>query len=239
MPEFNFHGELLDFLPAALRHRPLVAPIAAHQTAKHAIEALGIPHTEVAAMRVDGQPAILDNRLPPLACVDVYPYANRLASEGSSTLCFIADAHLGRLARHLRFAGLDTLWENGWDDAALAACAEREERIVLTRDRALLMRANIHCGCHIRASDPLAQLARVAQRYGLCLAAGPASRCLECNAQPEPLPKSQIADKLPPRICAAFDAFWRCPDCQRIYWRGSHWQRMREALIAVDREMGL
>jgi uncharacterized protein with PIN domain len=152
---------------------------------------------------------------------------------------FIADAQLGRLARHLRFAGLDTLWENDWDDAALAARAEDEERIVLTRDRALLMRANIGAGCHIRSGNPLAQLARVARRYGLRLAAGRASRCLECNALPEPVAKAQVSAELPPRTRTAFDAIWRCPGCRRLFWRGSHWRRMHEVLAAVDRALAL
>ena len=238
MPEFDFHGELRDFLPAALRGRPLTLVVASHETAKHAIEALGVPHTEIGAIHVDGQPAGLDCRLSPTARIDVYPHSPAVADAGTPEPRFIADANLGRLARHLRFAGLDTLWENDWDDAVLAARAEQEQRIVLTRDRALLMRANIRRGCHIRAGEPLSQLIQVSRRYGLCLAGGPASRCLECNAQPEPVPKLQVASELPPRTAVAFDAFWRCPGCLRLYWKGSHWQRMHAVLIAVDRTLG-
>ena len=238
MPDFDFHGELRDFLPAALRDRTLAVAVAPHETAKHVIEALGVPHTEIGAIHVDGHPASLDSLLSPADRIDVYPHVPPATGTGASALRFIADAHLGRLARHLRFAGLDTLWENDWGDAALAARAEQEARIVLTRDRALLMRANIGRGCHIRSGEPLSQLAQVARRYGLRLAGGPASRCLECNAQPEPIPKRQVASELPPRTAAAFDAFWRCPGCLRLYWRGSHWQRMRAALVAVDRTLG-
>jgi hypothetical protein len=237
MPEFLFHGELLALLPGGLRARPLAVPVAPHQTAKHAIEALGVPHTEIGSVLIDGRPAGLDHRLPPTARIDVFPPAPTPA--GLPAPRFIADAHLGRLARHLRFAGLDTLWENDWDDAALAARAADEERIVLTRDRALLMRANIRAGCHIRSGNPLAQLARVARRYSLRLAAGRASRCLECNALPEPVAKAEVAAELPPRAGAAFDVFWRCPGCRRLYWRGSHWRRMHDALVAVDRDLNL
>ena len=239
MPEFTFHGELLDFLPAARRSAPVRVDVAAHQSAKHAIEALGVPHTEVGRIVVDGRAAAPGDRLPPAARIDVHPHPPEAYGTATPAPRFIADAHLGRLARHLRFAGFDTLWENALDDATIAAIAESEGRTVLTRDRALLMHRDVTRGCHIRAADPLDQLAQVARRYGLVLGAGHASRCLECNGEPHPVDKAAISAVLPARTRKAFAEFWRCPGCARIYWRGSHWQRMRDAMAAVNLAQGL
>jgi len=231
--EFRFYAELGDFLPPAWRGRHFMQTVALHQSAKHAIEALGVPHTEVALLLINGQPASLTCRLGPEDRVAVLPTLRHFLPEKTVPSRFIADAHLGRLARHLRFAGVDTRWRNAWEDAELVAIACREGRIVLTRDRALLMHRALTAGCYVHEQQPLAQLAEVVWRFGLDLGMHQPSRCLECNAMPQPVAKNDIEALLPPRTCAGFAEFWRCPQCERVYWRGSHWQRMQSAIAAV------
>jgi hypothetical protein len=237
MPEFIFHGELRRFLAPARRGGTVRHGVAPHQSAKHAIEALGVPHTEIGRLLVNGQAALLDCRLAPHDRIEVFPTEPPARIDPGGLPRFIADAHLGRLARHLRFAGIDTLWANAWKDAELVAIAGREGRIALTCDRALLMHRALHAGCHVRSRQPLAQLAEVARRHALRLDAGRTSRCLECNGLPEPVAKPLVAALVPPRSLAAFSEFWRCPDCRRIYWRGTHWQRMHAVAAAVDRAL--
>lgn len=234
MPEFIFHPELTCLLPIALRGHPVVCAVAPHQTIKHAIEALGVPHTEIGLVAVNGQKRPISGRLAPDDRVEVFPPTPPTLTEHEPPR-FIADAHLGRLARYLRFAGIDTLWKNAWDDAELVAIAASDGRIALTCDRALLMHRALPAGCYLRSRQPLVQLAEVARRYSLTLASPRPSRCLECNAIPLPVAKDEIVAELLPRTLAAFDEFWRCPGCRRSYWRGSHWQRMRASLEAVDR----
>ena len=234
MPEFFFSPELADFLPPARRGRPVVCAVAPHQSIKHAIEALGIPHTEIGPVAVNGEKRPISGRLAPNDRVEVFPRQPAALSEDQPPR-FIADAHLGRLARYLRFAGIDTAWKNAWDDAELVAIAGREGRIALTCDRALLMHRALTAGCYLHSRQPTTQLAEVARRYSLALCGPQPSRCLECNAVPLPVAKAEVAAELLPRTLAAFDQFWRCPGCRRTYWRGSHWQRMQGALAAVDR----
>lgn len=232
--QIRFYAELGDFLPPWRRERAFEIEVAPHESAKHAIEALGVPHTEIALLLVDDRPAALDSRLHGAQRVVVLPALRRLMPElPSGARRFIADAHLGRLARYLRFAGLDTLWHNAWNDAELVALAAAEERIVLTRDRALLMHRDVHAGCWVRDAQPLAQLADVARRYSLPLSEPGPSRCLECNAVPLPVPKAEVQDALLPNTRACFDAFWRCPGCARVFWRGSHWRHMHAAVTSV------
>ncbi|WP_119292330.1 Mut7-C RNAse domain-containing protein [Azohydromonas sediminis] len=222
----RFDRALDAFLPPARRGVEFAYDAAQGATAKHAIEALGVPHTEVGTVRIDGRVAGLDHRLRDgeQLHVDAVPPATTPADD----LRFVADAHLARLARYLRFLGFDTLQRNAWDDAALVAIARAERRVVLTRDRALLRRRDVERGCCVRATEPLAQLREVCLRYGLRGHTGRAPRCLLCNAVLEPLHAPPPDASLPPAVRARHDAFWRCASCRRLYWRGSHWQRLRE-----------
>jgi len=183
MPEFFFPPELAELLPQALHGHPVICAVAPHQSIKHAIEALGIPHTEIGAVAVNGQKRPISGRLAPGDRVEVFP-PEPPAPSGGDPPRFIADAHLGRLARYLRFAGIDTLWKNAWDDAELVAIAAREGRIALTCDRALLMHRTLPAGCYLRSWQPRTQLAEVARRYALALCGPQASRC------PSPRPRS-------------------------------------------------
>ena len=238
MAEFRFYAELGDFLPLRHRGRSFEHAVAGHQSVKHAIEALGVPHTEVGLLLINGQAASLDSRIQAGDRVSVLPVLLRLMPPRQGNDRFIADAHLGRLARYLRFAGVDTRWRNAWSDADLVKIACSEERVVLTRDRDLLMHRALGAGCYLRDKRPLAQLAEVARRYALDLVGEKTSRCLECNEVLESVSKPEVAGRLQPGTVSAFDEFWRCRECGRVFWRGSHWKRMRQALADVARELG-
>ena len=236
--ELRFYAELADFLPRALRGRSFERAVAAHETVKHIIEALGVPHTEVGVLLVNGETAGMDWRLEAKDRVAVIPALRHLAPPLGVEPRFAADAHLGRLARYLRFCGFDTLWENGWDDADLVAVAARDARVVLTRDRALLMHRALPQGCYLRDTAPLAQLMDLASRYALDLGGGHPARCLECNEPLGRVPKQEVVVRLLPGTLAGFDEFWRCRRCDGVFWRGSHWRRMREAVDGVARAIG-
>ncbi len=245
MVEFRFYAELGDFLAPNLRGRCFERAVAAHQSVKHAIEALGVPHTEVGLVLVNGTPVAMHCRLSPDDRVAVLPTLHRLAPpscmerrKGRDGPRFVADAHLARLARYLRFAGFDTLWHNAWADAELVAIAAREQRIILTRDRDLLMHRAVDAGCYVRGEEPLAQLLDVAWRYTLDIGGGERhGRCLECNVELATVSRSEVAARLLPGTLAGFSEFWCCPECRRVFWRGSHWRRMRAALEAVARQL--
>ena len=232
MAEFRFYAELNDFLAPARRGCGSHLACPPHASVKHAIEVLGVPHTEVGLVLCNGQPCALGHR--PLHAHDriaVYPAMPRLQpAMPAGALRFIADAHLGRLARHLRFAGYDTRWHERGSDAELAALARQEQRWVLTRDRALLMHRDVEHGCYLRPIEPRAQLQDLVLRLALDLDPARPARCLVCNAVPQPVPREAVSADVPARTRAAFHRFWRCPGCQRVFWHGSHWQRMQAEL---------
>jgi len=219
---FRFYEELNDFLPTARRHRAFEAPCARAATTKHMIEALGVPHTEVGMVLVNGADAGLERQLAQGDLVEAYP--GGAMPEGTPR--FVADAHLGGLARLLRMSGFDTLYDNNFHDAEIAAIAAQQGRIVLTRDRDLLIRKEILYGCYVRALKAEEQAQQVLARYDLAGLARPFSLCLHCNAPLRPASKAEVEADLPPQVRALHQEFSRCDICDRVYWKGSHWQRM-------------
>jgi uncharacterized protein with PIN domain len=146
---------------------------------------------------------------------------------------FIADAMLGRLARWLRTLGFDTAYDAGISDAELVRRALGEERYILTRDRKLPEEWRIEGCLIVRAKRPLEQLAEVATAFGLEAPAHLFTRCRACNRVLVPADRDAVARRVPPRVIEREAAFVQCPACHRIYWEGSHTDRMRAVIARV------
>ncbi len=145
---------------------------------------------------------------------------------------FVADVHLAKLAKYLRLLGFDTLYFHQIGDEELVKFAQ--SRIVLTKDKALAKRSkNIYL---VRSKEPKMQLVEVLRHF-VIVSCHPFTRCLVDNAMLHKVAKEAIVDRLPPRIRQDFDAFWICPRCRRIYWHGSHYERMLEVVHGVCGEI--
>ncbi len=234
---FRFYADLNDFLPPAQRQRPFRQPVYdGTQSVKHLIESLGVPHTEVEVILVNGRSIDFhylvqaDDEIsvyPPFYAIDVSPL---VPLRPSFTLPhrFILDNHLGKLARYLRLLGLDTLYaDNKADDADLAHVASEENRILLTRDRGLLKRGNVIYGYCLRTRDSMEQLTAVLHRFQLHDEISPWTRCLRCNGLLRPVEKEAILHRLEPKTKRYFDEFRLCEACEQIYWQGSHFSRLQ------------
>jgi len=229
----RFYAELNDYLPACRRQRDCPLRFDVPGSAKDAIEAFGVPHVAVDLVLVNGRSAAFDQLLQPGDRVSVYPVyesldigdATRVRPQPLRHLRFVADVHLGRLARYLRLAGFDCLYSRDAEDAALAELAA-QGRILLTRDLGLLKRNAVTHGHWVRATAPREQLAEVLARFDLYDRVRPFSRCLRCNEPLEPLPREDARDRVPVGVWRTQDQFATCPRCRRVYWRGSHYDRM-------------
>ena len=226
---FRFHGELAYFLSPERRDGAFSHACARAATIKNAIESLGVPHTETGTLTVNGQPATLSRIVREADAIEVFPHYAADAVTDEIPL-FIADAHLGGLARLLRMLGFDTLYQNAYTDREILERLGRERRILLTRDRELLKCRDVHRGCYVRARKAEAQLAEVVARYALAWRAQPFTLCLHCNLALEPADPRAVAERVPQPIIQRYAEFVRCPGCNRIYWEGSHWERMRAML---------
>jgi len=235
---FRFYEELNDFLPAARRKRPIAYRCARDATVKNAVEALGVPHTEIELVLVNGESVDFAYRVcegdyvslyPKFECFDVRELL-KLRAQPLRTMRFIADAHLGGLARLLRMLGFDTVYSNCYRDEQIRALAQVEQRVILTRDRELLKCRDVTHGCFVHALRPQAQLREIVDRLQLGASARPLTLCLQCNVPLLPINKSAIVDRLPARVEQMHERFCWCESCNRVYWEGSHWQRMRELI---------
>jgi uncharacterized protein with PIN domain len=146
---------------------------------------------------------------------------------------FVVDVNLGKLARHLRMAGFDTLWANDWDDDELMRIAAVQKRTLLTRDKAILRRREVDRGYFVRATASEAQLGEVVRALQLEGLLAPFTRCRECNAPLVDAAKEEVIDRLPEKVRAFYDRFKRCPGCDRVYWEGTHFARMKGVLGTI------
>jgi uncharacterized protein len=233
---FRFYEELNDFLAPDRRRHEFACRCARAATTKHMIEALGVPHTEVELVLVNGESVGFHRLLadgdrvavyPKFEALDVTPLL-RVREHPLRDTRFVADAHLGGLAHLLRMTGFDTLYDNHYADDEIERIAASQNRIVLTRDRELLKRRGITHGCYVHALRSELQLREMFDRLDLARSARPFTRCLSCNAPLRPIDAAQAAQHVPPRVRAHHDRFVTCDGCGRIFWEGSHWRRMRE-----------
>ena len=227
---FRFHGALGGFLPRERRGETFAYACARAATLKNAIETLGIPHTEVARVTVNGMPATLDRIVRLGDSVEVHPWT---VQQMPGERRFLADAHLGGLARFLRMLGFDTLHRNALGDEEIRRVAYHERRIVLTRDRELLKCRDIFFGCYVHERKAEAQLREVAARFDLAAHARPFTLCLVCNLPLESASEAQVRAYALPAVLERYRRFYRCAGCERIYWEGSHYARMRDALARI------
>lgn len=146
---------------------------------------------------------------------------------------FVADGHLGRLAAYLRMLGFDTLYRSDYGDEEIARLSSTEDRSLLTRDRGLLKRNEVRRGYYLRATEPAQQLVEVLREFDLVPAITPFRRCMRCNALLHATLKESIRHRLLPKTAKYFEEFYICLDCERIYWKGSHYRRMVHLIESV------
>jgi uncharacterized protein with PIN domain len=155
---------------------------------------------------------------------------------GSVKPRFLADCNVGRLARWLRALGYDASYHAQIGDAELVREAAAESRVLLTRDRDLTKRRVIQTGVVravlIRDDEVTRQLRQVFDELGLELKEA-LTRCIECNSELQERIPEMVAERVPPYVRRTQSRYSECPECGRVYWAGTHWQRMREVLAGL------
>lgn len=232
--EFRFYEELNDFLPSARRKVGFMQPFHGTPAVRDVIQAIGVPHTAVDLVLVDGRSVAFGHRLAGGERVAVYPVFERLdigpvlrlRPKPLRQTRFILDVHLGKLARDLRMLGFDSAYRPDWGDTAIIDRSLAERRIILTRDVGILKQSRVTHGYWLRNTRPERQLPEVLRALQLERQARPFTRCLDCNGPLEPAAREAVADRVEKGILTRFDRFWHCLDCGKAYWRGSHYRRM-------------
>ncbi len=230
----RFYAELNDFLPETRRQREFNYDFSGTPSVKDTIEAIGVPHTEVDVILVDGKSVDFSHRLRGGERVSVYPMferydvspVTRLRPAPLRKTRFVADVHLGTLARNLRMLGFDTAWERDLADEAIIDIAARDQRIILTRDKGILKNSRVTHGYWLRATDPSKQLEEVIRALDLSGSIDAYTRCMECNGILDPVRRLEAARSVPLQVFLVYREFKRCRCCGRTYWRGSHLRRL-------------
>ncbi len=231
--KITFHGYLNKLLPRGKRDKILKGELKDARSIKDLIEAMGIPHTEVGRILVDGCTNPISAQLRGGEEIQVYPAFIDMdnPSEGLTPppmpRRFILDVHLGTLAKYMRALGIDTLYENYYSDEEIVEVALREGRTILTRDRGILKRKNVEYGYLIKSNRSREQLTEVFINFDLLPCVRSFSRCLRCNGSLNEIDKKEIAHELDPLTEKFYNEFFRCTSCNSLYWRGGHWERMK------------
>lgn len=205
---------------------------------KDLLEGFGVPHGEIDLLLVNGESCGFDRLVDDGDRVAAYPVfesfdiatETKVRPEPLRQTRFVLDVHLGRLAAFLRLAGFDVLYDRASADAELAEVAVSTGRILLSRDQALLRRRIITHAYWVRSTDPARQLDEVVRRFDLGRTARPFTRCTVCNGATTPVRREDVADRVPPRSRQLHDDYRRCGDCGRVYWKGTHYERLSRLL---------
>ena len=227
----SFQGELQDHLEQAPPDGVVTLELELPAGLRDVVQSLRVPHPECGVVTVNG---------------DVRPWDSKAADGDEITVSaryplaapprgrrFLLDDHLGKLSRHLRLLGLDTEHYVGVDDAELARRSVADGRILLTRDRGLLMRASLREGRFIRSIEPTQQAIEILRSFALATEVAPFTRCLECNEVLVTATLDEVADRVPASAADRYDRFRSCPGCRRVYWEGTHVDRLRERIRLI------
>ena len=234
----RFYEELNDFIRADLRKRPIEKTLAQTTTVKDLIESFGIPHTEVDLIVVNGESSGFGRRVADGDKISVYPVfesfdisgLTRLQQRPLRNLRFAADCHLGKLAEKMRLLGFDVEYHNHITDEELFNAVVDHKKVLLTRDRRLLMRKEIDRGYLLRSQLPGEQLEEVIGRFDLREQLQPFTRCAKCNGILERVEKEAVFHLLEPKTKLYYKDFFQCQSCRQVYWQGSHLEKI-QALI--------
>ncbi len=235
---FRFYEELNDFLPSEKKKMTFLYSFTGKPTIKDAIEAIGIPHPEIDLIIINNRSVGFDYHIMDGDQVSVYPVFEsidispivKLREKPLRQTKFILDVQLGKLTKHLRLLGFDSLYRNDYSDPEIVKKAVNDERIILTRDQGLLKIKDVTHGCWVRATDPENQVGEIIKRFDLHSQINPFTRCMLCNGILEEVEKDNILDNLPLKTVKYFNEFYKCLSCTKIYWKGSHYEKLKKMI---------
>lgn len=241
---FRFYEELNEHLPEGKRKRSFQQEFKGNPSIKNLLESIGVPHSEIDLILVNGKSVDFNYQMKGGERVSVYPVFEsldispqiRLRAKPLRYTRFVVDVNLGKLAVKLRLLGFDTLFRNDFEDDEIIETAHKEQRIILTRDKAMLTNNKVTHAYWIRNDDPKKQLTEVVERLQLKNSFKPFSRCSVCNSGLKEVPKDEVKAKLPEDTLNFYDRFWECSGCGQVYWKGSHYKHIQNLVDALRQD---
>lgn len=233
----SLHGSLVDFVSrdnslnedskTILNVKFTLSP-----ALKDLVESKGIPHTAIFGVQVNGVPSNLHHNITDADVIELYPIEETNTDELEPVFirptAFVADMHLSKLAGYLRLLGLDTVIPDNISDAEFISLSNTEQRMILTRDIELLRHGSARYGYWVRSTDPDTQLDEVLQRFDLSKHIEPFTRCMVCNGRLEQVDLVSVKKQVPPKVREWCNQYHRCRQCRKVYWKGSHYEKLKK-----------
>ena len=238
---FRFYEELNDFLPKHRRKTDFEVKFNGKRSIKYIIEALGVPHTEIDLVLVDGNSVDFNYILQDEDRVSVYPVFESLNITDVTQLRkiplrrnkFLADTNLGNIVKYMRVLGLDLYYDSLLSTREIIEISKRENRVILTKNRKLLKFKDVSHGIFIRPDTTTEQVRRIIDYLDIKDNIKPFSRCLRCNTLLNIVQKEKILDRIPPKTKEFCDEYVQCRSCDKIYWKGTHFINMKKVVMQI------
>ncbi|MBI1938844.1 MAG: Mut7-C ubiquitin/RNAse domain-containing protein [Ignavibacteriales bacterium] len=231
----RFYEELNDFLPPPQRKQRFDIHFNGTPSIKDVIESQGVPHTEIDLILVNGTSVRFNYKLKNEDDVSVYPLfesfdissLQRLRAKPLRHPKFVLDVHLGALAKYMRMLGFDTKYQNDFLDEQIIEISLKEKRTALTRDVGILKQKKLTHGYYVRNTKPVKQIEEIIIRFDLKNEINEFSRCVRCNTILSSIEKEKVINEIPPKVRIAQSEFFYCSVCDKIYWKGTHYEKMK------------
>jgi len=238
---FRFYEELNDFLPLERRKAEFRCGFKGRESVKDRIEALGVPHTEVDLILVNGVSVDFGYILQDRDRVSVYPVFESLDIHDVTHLRdlplretrFIADVNIGDIVKYMRALGLDVYCNPTLSPREIIRISREEKRTILTKSRKLLKHRDVIRGIFIRPGTTVEQIRGIIDFLSLRGGMALFSRCLACNSSLVRVTKESVFDRVPPKARAFHEDYSYCSGCDRIYWQGSHFARIQKVVDEI------
>jgi uncharacterized protein len=231
---FRFYEELNDYLSKEKRKVWFNYSFTGMTFIQDTIQSMGVPLEEIDLILVNQQSKGFDYILQDGDQISVYPVFELFDLTGISSLrekalrnpMFICDVHLGRLCKYLRMLGWDTLYSNQYTPEEIIDISRKERRIILSRSYRLTRHKEVTHSYFVRSAEPLEQVKELILKLDLATLTDPLIRCLNCNDRLVQVDKLEILNRLQDRTAKYYNEFFKCPTCNQIYWKGSHFENM-------------
>jgi uncharacterized protein len=238
---FRFYEELNDFLPDERRKHDFEVKFKGRESVKDMIEALGVPHTEVDLILVNGRSVDFGYILEEGERISVYPVfesidirdVTRLRDLPLRESRFVADANIGDIVKYMRALGLDVYCDPALSPRDIVRTSREQKRTILTKSRKLLKYKEVTRGMFIHPGTTIEQIRGIVELLSLRDVISPFSRCLECNNTLVRVAKECVFDRIPPKARSLHDDYAYCSSCDRIYWQGTHFTRIKAVVDAI------
>jgi len=235
---FRFYEELNEFLPKQRRKKDFQVDFKGRRSVKDMIEALGVPHTEIDLILVNGKSVDFAYVLQDGDRVSVYPVFESLNIENVTQLRkvplrktkFIADIHLGDIVKYMRALGFDVCFDPSLSTRKIIEISKQKSRIILTKSRQLLKFKEVTHAIFIHPGTTAEQIKRILDYLDIKDSLKPFSRCLCCNSVLKSVSKESIEERIPPKTKEFCDQYTYCKFCDKIYWKGTHFIKMNKAI---------